>query len=85
MSDKIKEYLDADMKKLEELVEAHPEYLTPGDVASFLNVNPASVRSVLENGKIGLAWRKPGKMNHGYHLPTAQFVRWYLLQTGFAV
>lgn len=37
-----------------------------------------STRATVEGGAFGFAWRKSGKANKAYCVPTAQFVRWYL-------
>lgn len=74
----INQFLEADEMKVKQLISNNPVSLTPQTVADFLGINVQSVRSIIENGRIGLSWRKDGKMNHGYVIPTTRFVRWYL-------
>lgn len=78
MSTKIMEFLQEDSAKLDTLIEKYPVSLPTSAIADFLSLDIASVRATIEAGFLGMAWRKPGKANHGYHVPTAQFVRWYL-------
>lgn len=78
LSSMITEYLSNDNAKIDRLIENFPVNLPVSAVADFLSMDVASVRAAIENGVIGLAWRKQGKANHGYFVPTAQFIRWYL-------
>lgn len=81
----ISEYLQADNERIEKLIEEHPHVLSPNDVAKFLDIDVRSIRSVLDNGMLGLAWRKEGCLSRGFAIPTPMFVRWYTLQQGFAL
>lgn len=81
----ISDFFDDDVKKVEKLIEDHPTQLTPAEVAEFLGVSTASVRAAVQSGAFGLSWRLEGKLNRGYHIPTAQFLRWYLNKAGWAV
>lgn len=81
----VAEYLQNDTKRVEELIEKHPDALSVNDVAEFLKLDARSVRSVLENGLIGLCWKKDGSLNRGFYISTPMFVRWYMLQQGFAL
>lgn len=74
----ISEYLSKDNTRIEKLISDYPVNLTTSAISDFLQLDIASVRALVENGVIGMSWRKPGKANHGYFIPTAQFVRWYL-------
>lgn len=82
---KVAEFLQADTARVEALIEAHPNDLSVNDVAEFLKLDPRSVRSVLENGLIGLCWKKEHSLNRGFYISTAMFVRWYMLQQGFNI
>lgn len=75
---KINEFLSADNAKIDRLIDNFPINLPVSAVADFLSVDVASVRAFIENGVVGVSWIKQGKANHGYYVPTAQFVRWYL-------
>lgn len=74
----IVQYLENDNNRLDKLIEAFPVSMPTSAAAEFLGIDVASMRAAIENGAIGLAWRKQGKTNHAYYIPTAQFVRWYL-------
>lgn len=80
MNDKIKNYLDADLEALAELVEQYPQSVPISAAADFLGADTASIRAAIEYDRFGLAWRKQGSVRHGYLIPTAQFVRWYLFR-----
>lgn len=82
---KIADFLQADTEKVEALIEAHPDTLSVEDVAEFLKLDARSVRSVLDNGLIGLCWKKEHSLNRGFYISTAMFVRWYMLQNGFTL
>lgn len=76
---KINDFLAADNTKIDKLIENFPMNLPVSAVADFLSVDVASVRAAIECGSaFGMSWKKTGKANHGYFVPTAQFVRWYL-------
>ena len=75
---KLNEFLSEDNAKIDRLIENFPVNLPVSAVSDFLGLDVASVRAAIENERIGLAWKKAGRANHGYFIPTAQFVRWYL-------
>lgn len=77
-SSNLNDFLSADNKKIDKLIEEFPVNLPISAVADFLSIDVASVRAAVDNGVFGLCWKKPGKMNKGYFVPTAQFVRWYV-------
>lgn len=76
---KINDFISDDNAKIDKLIENFPINLPVSAVSDFLSVDVASIRAAIECGNaFGLAWKKSGKSNHGYYVPTAQFVRWYL-------
>lgn len=79
----VSEFLQNDTERVEKLIESHPDSLSVNDVADFLKLDSRSVRSILDNGIIGLCWKKEGSLNRGFYISTAMFVRWYMLQQGF--
>lgn len=79
ITSKVNDFLSEDNAKIDRLIENFPVNLPVSAVADFLSMDIASVRAAIENGVVGVAWRKPGKSHHGYYVPTAQFVRWYLM------
>lgn len=78
MTNAIKNFLEADEKRVEELIKEYPVSIPTAKAAEFLGVNTASMRAIIENGTLGLAWRKEGKLNKAFFLPTTQFLRWYM-------
>lgn len=78
ISDKINEFLTSDNDKIEVLVTSYPENIPVGKIAEFLGADVVSIRAAIENNVFGASWRKAGSARHGYLVPTAQFVRWYL-------
>lgn len=78
ISDKINEFLASDNDKIEVLVTSYPENIPVGKIAEFLGADVVSIRAAIENNVFGASWRKAGSARHGYFVPTAQFVRWYL-------
>lgn len=78
MTSTIKSFMDADDEKIEKLIADYPVAIPTKAIADFLGMDIASVRSVLENGVVGLSWKKETKVNHGFYVPTAHFLRWYM-------
>lgn len=78
MSDKITEFIKADDAKVEKIIKEHPLQIPVAVAADLLGCHVDSVREFLTNSNIGMSWLKPGKQNHGFCIPTAQFIRWYL-------
>lgn len=78
ISDKINQFLSDDNERIDKLIADHPDSVSVNDIAQFIGADVASVRSAIENDTFGMAWRKSGSARHGYYIPTAQFVRWYL-------
>lgn len=74
----IKEYLDNDVARLEQLIAEYPQQIPVPIAAKFLGCAPESLRTACEEYALfGFAWRKPGKVNKAFCIPTAVFVRWY--------
>lgn len=82
MTDKIKAFIDNDNKKIEELIEKYPVNTPVPAAAAFLGCHQDTLRSALEDGKLGFSERKLGKVNRGFFIPTAHLVRWYLYMFG---
>lgn len=78
MSNTINDFIAADNDKIDKLIAENPQSISISDISAFLGADVASVRAAIENNIFGMAWRKAGSARHGYFIPTAQFVRWYL-------
>ena len=82
MTDKIKAFLDRDNQKLEKLIDDYPLNVPVPVASEFLGCHQDTLRSALEDGRLGFAERKLGKVNRGFVIPTGHFVRWYLNMFG---
>lgn len=75
----IKEYLNNDTEKLSEIIQKHPQQIPVPVIAEWWGCNVDTLRTALqEQGLLGIAERKPGKLNRGFVVPTGHFVRWYM-------
>ena len=79
---KIKSFIDADSQRLEKLIEEYPLTIPVPVASDFLGCHQDTLRSALEDGKLGFSERKLGKVNRGFVIPTGHFVRWYLCMNG---
>lgn len=68
-------YIEENLIKVAEVIKENPSYIKTKAVADLLGVSLDSVKTYLRNGgDLGLAWKKEGKQNHGYSVPTFQFL-----------
>lgn len=79
MTNAIKDFIDQDDKKIEDLIKEYPVSIPTQAAAKFLGLNVTSMRAILDSGAVGLSWKKDGALNKAFFLPTAQFVRWYMI------
>lgn len=79
MSEFIRNFIANDDDRVEKLIRENPIALSVRTVADFLGMDDESVRAVLENGAIGLSWKRSGSTRHAYYIPTTCFVRWYMM------
>ena len=74
----VKEFLDEDIKKLNQIVTDYPKQIPIDIVADLFGCAVETVRTMCEeNHTFGDGWRKPGKLNRGFCIPTGVFIRWY--------
>lgn len=79
MTEKINEFMFKDNSKLEEIIEKYPKQIPVDVIAEWWGCTPDSIRTMLiEDNIIGVGWRKAGKLNRGFCIPTGHFLRWYL-------
>jgi hypothetical protein len=78
MTEKIRAFIDTDNQKLEQIIEKYPLSVPVPIAAEFLGCHQDTLRSALEDGRLGFSERKLGKVNRGFVIPTGHFVRWYL-------
>lgn len=81
---KITEFLAADTERLAEIIEKYPLQIPVPVLAELFGCHQDTLRNALqEQGLLGIAERRPGKLNRGFVVPTAHFVRWYMCQWRF--
>jgi hypothetical protein len=79
--ERINEFLAEDTQKLAEIIEKYPMQIPVSVVAELFGCGQDTIRNALqEQGLLGIAERKQGKLNRGFVVPTAHFVRWYMCQ-----
>ena len=71
-------FLATDNCKIENLLNLYPVNIPVSAISDLIGADAASVRAAIDAGAFGVSWRKSGKLNRGYCVPTAQFARWYL-------
>ncbi|MBE6826361.1 MAG: hypothetical protein IJN11_10315 [Oscillospiraceae bacterium] len=82
--EKIAAFLAADDEKLAEIIDKHPMQIPVPVLADLFGCHQDTLRTALqEQGLLGIAERKAGKLNRGFVVPTAHFVRWYMIQWRF--
>lgn len=78
---KIEEFMEADRERMEELITKYPKQIPVPVVADFMGMDHNSLRAAIDGGSLGISWRKDGKLNRGYCIPTAKFVYWWFNQS----
>lgn len=78
MTNAIREFLQHDDEKIEKLISEYPETVPVSVAADFLSVDAGSIRAAIESDSFGFSWKKSGKLNRAFCIPTAHFMRWYL-------
>lgn len=78
MEEKINEFIASDKIWIGELIEKYPQQIPIAPIAQHWGCAPDTVRAMIEQSPtFGLYWRKAGKTNKAYLIPTGLFVRWY--------
>lgn len=78
MTEKLKSFFEKDEERLAALLDKYEFKIPVEALSEFLHIDSQSVRAYVESGQFGMAWKKIGKDNHAYAIPSAQFARWYL-------
>lgn len=65
-------------KEFYQLIDANPQCIDLPDVAQFLGVNAEWLRCAIDQGRasFGFSWKKAGKGNRAYKIPTLVFWNW---------
>jgi len=74
----IKEFIERDNEKLQQLINKYPKQIPCNVVAEYVGCSPENVRAAVDGGSLGFHWRKPGRLTSGNCIPTSKFVRWML-------
>lgn len=74
----IDDFVTAKCAEAMEIIKKYPKQVPIPVIAELVGSNQASVREAVENGALGMAWRKENAANKGYCVPTIKFVTWYL-------
>ena len=79
----IKDFLEQDTDTRAEIVEEHPFQIPVKVIAEWWHCSEDSVRNaIVQHGFLGIAQKRPGKLNAGFVIPTGHFVRWWCCQFG---
>lgn len=81
-SEKIIEFINEDNKELEELIERYPRQIPSYIVAKYLGCHPDGLRAAIDEGFLGIKWKKPNKLTGGNCIPTGKFIRWVINMRG---
>lgn len=75
----IQDFINHDTEWIAGIIEKYPEQIPIPVLADKFGCNQDTIRENLESkGLLGISERKPGKLNRGFVVPTAHFVRWYM-------
>lgn len=74
----VQNFIDEKYAEAMDVIKKYPKQVPIPVVAELVGSNQASVREAVENGALGMAWRKDNAANKGYCVPTIKFVTWYL-------
>lgn len=75
----IQDFINQDTEWLAEMVEKYPRQIPIPVLADKFGCDEDTIRENLASmNLLGLAERKPGRLNRGFVVPTAHFIRWYM-------
>ena len=82
-NDIIRDFLKRDNDKLAKIIEEHPFQIPVKVLAEWWHCGEDSVRNaIIQHGFLGIAQKRPGKLNAGFVIPTGHFVRWWICKWG---
>lgn len=82
-TEKIRDFLAQDTDRLAAIIEDHPFQIPVKVIAEWWHCSEDSVRNaIVQHGFLGIAQKRPGKLNAGFVIPTGHFVRWWCCQFG---
>ena len=77
----ISDFIKSDNSKIEEIIEKYPRQIPVSVIAELVGMDANSLRCAISKGNeplFGFCWQKTGKVNQGFAIPTAPFVRRWL-------
>lgn len=75
----ISSFIEQDTKWLEDVIEKYPFQIPTSVLAEKFGCSEDTIRETIElKGLLGFCEKKPGKLNRGFVIPTAHFMRWYM-------
>ena len=78
INDALSNFLTAEREWINSIIEQYPRQIPIAPIAEHWGCAEASVRAAIEqDATFGVYWRKVGKANHAYLIPTGLFVQWY--------
>lgn len=77
-NDTLSEFLKSEKEWINEIIEKYPQQIPIIPIAEHWGCDPSSIRAAIEqDATFGLYWRKVGRANKAYIIPTGLFVQWY--------
>lgn len=78
VNDTLSEFLKAEREWINSIIEQYPRQIPINPIAEHWGCAPDSVRAAIEqDATFGVYWRKVGRANKAYMIPTGLFVQWY--------
>ncbi len=76
--DKLSEFIKSEREWLNSIIEQYPCQIPVKALSEHWGCQPDSIRAAIEqDSNFGVFWRKDGKTNKAYLIPTGFFVQWY--------
>lgn len=74
----VNNFVDERYAEVMDIIKKYPRQLPIRVVSELVGSSNQSIRDAIENGSLGIAWRKGNAANKGYCVPTIKFITWYL-------
>ena len=77
-NDTLSEFLKSEREWLNGIIEQYPRQIPIAPIAEHWGCAGDSIRAAIEqDATFGVYWRKVGRANKAYMIPTGLFVQWY--------
>lgn len=78
VNDTLSEFLKAEREWINGIIEQYPRQIPIAPIAEHWGCAGDSIRAAIEqDATFGVYWRKVGRANKSYMIPTGLFVQWY--------